>query len=129
MRRVLRRRPLAPLGQAVAKARQRLRQQRLWSVKMLRRLLLVLVRQALRPAPQKSADSAASAAASASSATASAGSATAASGSQPRQQQDRATAAAGSATSAATSATDAAASLDEFTDIYLGAKVYSSYSG
>ncbi len=33
-----------------------------------------------------------------------------------------ATAAAGSATSAATSATDAAASLDEFTDLYLGAK-------
>ncbi len=69
----------------------------------------------------EAANSASSAAASASSATASAGSATAASGS--------ATAAAGSATAAASSATDAAtaetgaeAALEEFEELYLGAK-------
>jgi hypothetical protein len=69
----------------------------------------------------EASDSAASAAASASSATASAGSATAAAGS--------ATAAAGSATAAASSATDAAtaetgaeAALEEFEELYLGAK-------
>ncbi len=69
----------------------------------------------------EAANSASSAAASASSATASAGSATAASGS--------ATAAAGSAAAAASSATDAAtaetgaeAALEEFEELYLGAK-------
>ena len=69
----------------------------------------------------EASDSAASAAASASSATASAGSATASAGS--------ATAAAGSATAAASSATDAAAAetgaeaaLEEFEELYLGAK-------
>jgi hypothetical protein len=69
----------------------------------------------------EAANSASSAAASASSATASAGSATASAGS--------ATAAAGSATAAASSATDAAtaetgaeAALEEFEELYLGAK-------